>query len=59
MSEHFTSEQDARLRATLQGVIDSLLFYSDEMETDRLPVYDAASALRFAALLFALERDLV
>jgi len=59
MAEHFTHEQNAHIRATLQRVIDSLLFYSDEVETDRLPIRDPASALRLAAKLFALERDLI
>jgi len=59
MPEHFTREESARLKATLQRVIDSLLFFSDEVETDRLPVPDPASALRLAAKLFALERELI
>jgi hypothetical protein len=59
MSGHFESGQSADIRATLQRVIDSLLFYSDEVETNRLPIRDPASALRLAARLFALERDLV
>jgi hypothetical protein len=59
MPEHFTREESAHLKATLQRVIDSLLFFSDEVETDRLPVHDPASALRLAAKLFALERELI
>jgi hypothetical protein len=59
MSGHAESGQSADLKATLQRVIDSLLFYSDEVETNRLPIRDPASALRLAAKLFALERDLV
>jgi len=59
MAEHVTSEQSAHIRATLQRVIDSLLFYSDEVENHRLPIRDPASALRLAARLFSLERDLM
>jgi hypothetical protein len=59
MSGHSESGQSTDIRATLQRVIDSLLFYSDEVETNRLPIRDPASALRLAARLFALERDLV
>jgi len=59
MAGHFTSQQSADAKAALQRVIDSLLFYSDEVETERLPVRDPASALRLAARLFALERDLI
>jgi hypothetical protein len=57
MAEPFTKEQN-EVKAILQRVVDSLLFYSDEVETNRLPVRDPASALRLAARLFALERDL-
>ena len=57
MAKPFTKEQN-EVRAILQRVVDSLLFYSDEVETNRLPVRDPASALRLAARLFALERDL-
>jgi hypothetical protein len=56
MTEPFTKEKE--VKAILQRVVDSLLFYSDEVETNRLPVRDPASALRLAARLFALERDL-
>ena len=59
MTEHVTSEQSAHIKATLQRVIDSLLFYSDEVEGHRLPVRDPASALRLAARLFSLERDML
>ena len=59
MTEHVTSEQSAHIKATLQRVIDSLLFYSDEVESHRLPVRDPASALRLAARLFSLERDML
>ena len=59
MSGQFAHEDSAHLKATLQRVIDSLLFFSDEVETDRLPVHDSASALRLAAKLFALERELI
>jgi hypothetical protein len=58
MAEPSTREQSDKIRATLQRVVDNLLFYSDEVETNRLPVRDPASALRLAASLFALERDL-
>jgi hypothetical protein len=57
MAEPFAREQN-EVRAILQRVVDNLLFYSDEVETNRLPVSDPASALRLAARLFALERDL-
>jgi hypothetical protein len=52
-------EQGDNARDILQRVIDNLLFYSDEVEMHRLPVRDPASALRLAARLFALERDLI
>jgi hypothetical protein len=59
MATQFTSEQGDNARDILQRVIDNLLFYSDEVEMHRLPVHDPASALRLAARLFALERDLI
>ena len=59
MEEQSTSEQTAHVKATLQRVIDNLLFYSDEVETGGLPVRDPASALRLAVGLFALERGLI
>jgi hypothetical protein len=59
MATQFTSEQGDNARDILQRVIDNLLFYSDEVEMQRLPVRDPASALRLAARLFALERDLL
>jgi hypothetical protein len=39
-------------------VIDTLLFISDEMEMQWLPAKDGASALRMAAGLFALTKEL-
>ena len=59
MSKPFTIGQADNAKEILQGVIDSLLFYSDEIEMRRLPVRDPESALRLAARLFALERDLI
>ena len=59
MAAQSTSEQLDIARDILQRVIDNLLFYSDEVEMQRLPVRDPASALRLAARLFALERDLI
>jgi hypothetical protein len=59
MATQFTSEQGDNARDILQRVIDNLRFYSDEVELQRLPVRDPASALRLAAKLFALERDLI
>jgi hypothetical protein len=58
MAEPSAREQSDKLRATLQRVVDNVLFYSDEVEANRLPVRDPASALRLAASVFALERDL-
>ena len=59
MARQLTKGQNEDARETLQRVIDNLLFYSDEVEMQRLPVCDPASALRLAARLFALERDLI
>jgi hypothetical protein len=59
VATQFTSEQGDNARDILQRVIDNLLFYFDEVEMQRLPVRDPASALRLAAKLFALERDLI
>jgi hypothetical protein len=39
-------------------VIDTLLFISDEMEMQWLPMGDGASALRLAAGLLALTKEL-
>ena len=52
-------ERDAAV-ATLQQIIDDLLFYSDEIEFYRLPWrYDGAAAVRMAAAFIAIQRDLV
>ena len=59
MARQLTKGQNEDARETLQRIIDNLLFYSDEVEMQRLPVCDPASALRLAATLFALERDLI
>ena len=59
MEECPSTDMRAVVRDTLQRVIDDLLFYSDEMEMHRLPQYDGVRALRLAAGLFALARDLV
>jgi hypothetical protein len=59
MAEQLSQEMRATVRDTLQRVIDDLLFYSDEMEMHRLPPRDGASALRMAAGLFALTKELV
>ena len=53
-----SKEMRAAVKDTLQRVIDELLFYSDEMEMHRLPARDGANALRLAAGLIALQRDL-
>jgi hypothetical protein len=59
MAEQPSNEMRAVVRDTLQRVIDDLLFYSDEMEMRRLPPRDGAGALRLAAGLFALTKELV
>jgi hypothetical protein len=59
MTEPPSKEIRATVRETLQRVVDDLLYYSDEMEMHRLPPQDGASALRLAAGLFALARELV
>ena len=46
------------VRRTYQEVIDTLLFISDEIEMQLLPTTDGASALRLAAGLFALTKEL-
>jgi len=51
-------ESLAILRRTYQEVIDTLLYISDEMEMQGLPPRDGASALRLAASLFALTKEL-
>jgi hypothetical protein len=59
MTEQPQNEMRTAIRDTLQRVIDDLLFYSDEMETHRLPPRDGVGALRLAAGLFALTKELV
>ena len=51
-------ETIAIVRRTYQEVIDTLLFISDEMEMQCLPTRDGASALRMAAGLLALTKEL-
>jgi hypothetical protein len=51
-------ESLAIVRRTYQEVIDTLLYISDEMEMQWLPSRDGASALRLAASLFALTKEL-
>jgi hypothetical protein len=51
-------ESVAIVRRTYQEVIDTLLFISDEIEMQLLPTRDGASALRLAAGLFALTKEL-
>ena len=46
------------VRRTYQEVIDTLLFISDEIEMQLLPTRDGASALRLAASMFALIKEL-
>jgi hypothetical protein len=58
MAEPSTEETLAIVRRTYQEVIDTFLFISDEMEMQWLPTRDAASALRLAAGLFALTKEL-
>jgi hypothetical protein len=48
----------AVVRRTYQEVIDTLLYMSDEMEMQWLPTKDGVSALRMAASLFALTKEL-
>lgn len=59
MTEQPPDAMRAVIKETLQRVIDDLLFYSDEMEMHRLPSRDGASALRLAAGLFALTKQMV
>jgi hypothetical protein len=59
MAEQPSKEIHAAVKDTLQRVIDDLLFYSDEMEMNRLPPHDGVSALRWAASLFALTKELM
>ena len=46
------------VRRTYQEVIDTLLFISDKMEMRYLPMRAGASALRMAAGLLALTKEL-
>ena len=59
MAEPLSKEVRAAVRETLQKVIDDLLFYSDEVEMGRLPTRDGASALRMAAGLIGLQKELI
>ena len=59
MTERLSKEETlAVVRRTYQEVIDTLLFMSDEMEMQWLQTKDGASALRMAAGLFALTKEL-
>jgi hypothetical protein len=59
MAEPLSREESlAIVRRTYQEVIDTLLFISDEIEMQSLPAKDGASALRFAAGLFSLTKEL-
>jgi hypothetical protein len=58
MAEPISKEIRAVVRETLQRVIDELQFYADEMEMQRLPTRDGANAVRIAAGLIALQRQL-
>lgn len=59
MKEPLSREETlAIVRQTYQVVIDTLLFISDEMQMRWLPARDGASALRLAAGLFALTKEL-
>ena len=58
MEECPSTDMRAVVRDVLQRVIDDLLFYSDEMEMHRLPQYDGVRALRLAAGLLAITREL-
>jgi hypothetical protein len=58
MAEPSSKEVRSAIKETLQRVIDDLLFYSDEMEMRRLPARDGTSALRMAAGLIALTKEL-
>jgi len=57
--EPISKEKRAVVRETLQRVIDELQFYADEMEMHRLPVRAGADAIRMAAGLIALQRQLM
>jgi hypothetical protein len=59
MAEPLSREESvAIVRRTYQEVIDTLLYISDEIEMHSLPARDGASALRMAAGLFALTKEL-
>jgi hypothetical protein len=59
MAEPLSSEDTLTIvRRTYQEVIDTLLFISDEMEMQWLPTRDGVSALRLAAGLLALTKEL-
>ena len=59
MAESLSEEATlAIVRRTYQEVIDTLLFISDEMEMRLLPTKDGAGALRLAAGLLALTKEL-
>ena len=59
MAEPLSREESlAIVRRTYQEVIDTLLFISDEIEMQSLPAKDGASALRLAARLFSLTKEL-
>jgi len=58
MAEPLSKEVRAVVRETLQRVIDDMQFYADEMEMQRLPARDGASAVRMVAGLIALQRQL-
>jgi hypothetical protein len=59
MAEPLSSEETlAIVRRTYQEVIDTLLFISDEMEMQWLPTSDGVSALRLAAGLLSLTKEL-
>jgi hypothetical protein len=59
MDESLSQQESlAIVRRTYQEVIDTLLFISDEIEMQALPTRDSASALRLAAGLFALTKEL-
>ena len=59
MDQPLSKEESLAIRRhTYQEVIDTLLYISDQMEMQWLPPRDAASALRLAASLFALTKEL-
>ena len=59
MDESLSQQESlAIVRRTYQEVIDTLLFMSGEMEMQWLPTKDGVSALRMAAGLFALTKEL-